>query len=96
MTIERGQARSWNIPVDPNHMSNAEIHGQVSSMGGADGKITLLLAYQGRAIFSCRERQCEIHQTISSPGVYTLILDNRISPIFARTVRGEIALKFVK
>lgn len=96
MTIERGQARSWNIPVDPNHMSNAEIHGQVSSMGGADGKITLLLAYQGRAIFSCRERQCEIHQTISSPGVYTLILDNRISPIFARTVTGEIALKFVK
>jgi S1-C subfamily serine protease len=96
MTIERGQARSWNITVDPNHMSNAEVHGQISSMGGADGKITLMLGYQGRPIFSCRERMCEIHQTISSPGVYTLILDNRISPIFARTVTGEIALKFVK
>lgn len=96
MTIERGQARSWSITVDPNHMSNAEVHGQVSSMGGADGKITLMLGYQGRSIFSCRERMCEIHQTISSPGVYTLILDNRISPIFARTVTGEIALKFVK
>jgi hypothetical protein len=96
MTVERGQAKSWNITVDPNHMSNAEVHGQVSSMGGADGKITLLLAYQGRPIFSCRERACEIHQSITSPGVYTLILDNRISPIFARTVTGEVALKYVK
>jgi len=96
MTIERQQARSWNITVDPNHMSNAEVHGQISSVGGADGKITLMLAYQGRPIFSCRERVCEIHQTISSPGVYMLILDNRISPIFARTVTGQIALKYVK
>jgi hypothetical protein len=96
MTIARGQARSWNITVDPNHMSNAEVHGQISSMGGADGKITLMLAYQGHPIFSCRERACEIHQTIANPGVYTLVLDNRISPIFAREVTGQIALKYVK
>ena len=92
MTIERGQARSWNITIDPNHMSNAEVNGQVSSMGGADGKITLMLAYQGRAVFSCRESLCEIHQTISSPGVYTLILDNRISPILPVRSRGRSAL----
>lgn len=96
VTIERSQARSWNINVNPNIMSNAEVHGQVSSMGGADGKITLMLAHQGRPIFSCRERLCEIHQTISSAGTYTLILDNRISPIFGRTVTGQIVLKYVK
>jgi Trypsin-like peptidase domain len=96
VTILRGQARSWNIAVNPNKMSNAEVHGQISSTGGADGKITLMLAYQGQPIFSCRERACEIHQSITNPGVYTLVLDNRISPIFAREVAGQIALKYVK
>ena len=37
-----------------------------------------------------------VHQTIANPGVYTLILDNRISPIFARAVTGQISLKYVK
>jgi hypothetical protein len=96
VTILRGQARSWNITLNPNKMSNAEVHGQISSTGGADGKITLMLVYQGQPIFSCRERACEIRQNITNPGVYTLILDNRISPIFAREVTGQIALKYVK
>lgn len=96
VTILRGQARSWNITVNPNKMSNTEVHGQISSTGGADGKITLMLVYQGQPIFSCRERACEIHQNVTNPGVYTLILDNRISPIFAREVTGQIALKYVK
>jgi hypothetical protein len=82
--------------VNPNTMSNAEVHGQVSSTGGMDGKITLALYFQGQPIFSCRETTCEIHQSIVTPGVYTLILDNRISPIFARSVTGQISLKYVK
>jgi S1-C subfamily serine protease len=96
VTIPPRQARTWNIAVNRNSMSNAEVSGQISATGGSDGKITLMLAYEGRPIFSCRERDCEIHQAIANPGVYTLVLDNRISPIFARAVTGQIALKYVK
>lgn len=96
MTIPPRQVRSWNLPVNPNTMSDAEVTGQISSVGGADGKITLMLVYQGHAIFTCREKECAIHQAIANPGVYTLILDNRISPIFAREVTGQITLKYVK
>lgn len=96
VTVPPRQARTWNIAVNRNSMSNAEVSGQISATGGSDGKITLMLAYEGRPVFSCRERECEIHQTIANPGVYTLILDNRISPIFARAVTGQISLKYVK
>ena len=96
LTIPAAQTRTWNITVNPNKMSNAEVHGQVSSTGGMDGKITLALYSQSRPIFFCRERACEIHQNIVTPGMYTLILDNRISPIFARTVTGQISLKYVR
>jgi S1-C subfamily serine protease len=96
VTIPQGQARTWNITINPNNLSNAEVHGQISSTGGADGKITLMLVYQGQPIFSCRERICEIHQSIARPGVYTLILDNRISPIFGRAVTGQISLKYAR
>lgn len=96
VTVPPRQARTWNISINRNSMSNAEVSGQISATGGSDGKITLMLAYEGRPVFSCRERECEIHQTIANPGVYTLVLDNRISPIFARAVTGQIALKYVK
>jgi|HubBroStandDraft_6_1064221.scaffolds.fasta_scaffold00030_20 hypothetical protein len=95
MTVPPRQVRSWNIPINQNQ-GNAELDGQISSVGGADGKITLMLAYQGQPIFSCRERACEIHQALANPGVYILILDNRISRVFAREVTGQIALKYVK
>jgi hypothetical protein len=96
VTIPQAQARTWNIVVNPNKMSNAEVHGQVSSTGGMDGKITLALYFQGQPIFSCRERACEIHQSIVYPGIYTRSLDNRISPIFERAVTGQISFKYVK
>lgn len=96
VTIPQGQARTWNITINPNNVSNAEVHGQISSTGGADGKITLMLVYQGQPIFSCRERICEIHQSIARPGVYALILDNRMSPIFGRAVTGQISLKYAR
>lgn len=95
VTILAGQMRSWNITVSPN-MSNAEVHGQISSTGGMDGKITLALYHQGQPVFSCRERECVIHQDIANPGVYNLVLDNRASPVFARTVTGQVSLKYVK
>jgi S1-C subfamily serine protease len=96
VTIPAGQARTWNITVSPNKMSNAEVNGQVTSTGGMDAKITLALYYQGSAIFSCRETACEIHQGTPAAGAYTLTLDNRTSSLFARTVTGRISLKYVK
>jgi S1-C subfamily serine protease len=80
VTIPAGHVTSWNITVNPNVMSDAEVHGQVSSTGGMDGKITLAL--QNRPIYACRETACAIHQDISFPGSYALLLDNRISPVF--------------
>ena len=96
VTIPPSQAKTWTIALNPNKMSNAEVHGDISSAGGLDGKITLVLTYNGQPIFSCRERTCAIHQPIVGPGIYYLILDNRASPIFARTVTGQISLKYVK
>jgi hypothetical protein len=96
VTIPAGQARTSNITVDPNKISNAEVHGQVSSRGGIDGKITMALYYQGQPIYSCNDTACEIHQEIVNPGAYILMLDNRSSPIFARTVTGQISLKYVR
>jgi hypothetical protein len=96
VTISAGQMRSWSIAVNPNKMSNAEVNGQVSSTGGVNGKITLALYYQGQPVFSCRETACEIHQDVATPGVYTLTLDNRESTLFARTVTGQVSLKYVR
>jgi S1-C subfamily serine protease len=96
VTIPAGQARTWSIAVNPNKMSNAEVDGQISSTGGLDSKITLALYYQERAVFSCRETACEMHQEITAPGAYTLMLDNRSSSFFARTVTGRVSLRYVK
>jgi len=96
ITISNGQGRNWNIVLNPNVMSNAEIDGQISSSGGLDGKITLALYFQNQPIFTCRNSSCAIHQRIVAPGAYTLMLDNRQSPIFPRTVTGQVSLKYVK
>jgi len=96
VTVPAGHITSWNVTVNPNVMSDAEIHDQVSSVGGLDGKITLALFFQNRPIYACRETACAIHQDISAPGVYVLALDNHISPVFARTVSGQISLKYMK
>jgi hypothetical protein len=69
VTLPAAQARTWNIAVNPNKMSSAEVRGQITSTGGMDGKVTLALYYQGQPIFSCHERACEIHQNIVSPGM---------------------------
>jgi len=96
VTVPATQARTWNVTLNPNKMSNAEVHGQISSAGGLDRKITLTLYFQGQQLFSCTERLCEIHQSILAPGIYTLVLDNRSSPIFPRTVTGQISLRYVR
>ncbi len=89
VSIPAKQVQTWNISVNANTMSNAEVHGQIFSTGGMDGKVTLALFFQGQPIFSCRETMCEIHQTIVNPGIYAVILDNRISPIFAYRHRAK-------
>jgi Trypsin-like peptidase domain len=96
VTVPNGKGRDWNIVLNPNVMSNAEIDGQISSSGGMDGKITLALYFQNHPIYACRNTSCVIHQRIVLPGAYALMLDNRVSPIFGRTVTGQISLKYVK
>ena len=96
VTVPNGQGRNLNIVLNPNVMSNAEIDGQISSAGGMDGKITLALYFQNTPIYKCRNTSCVIHQRIVLPGTYVLTLDNRVSPIFGRTVTGQISLKYVK
>ena len=49
VSIPAKQVQTWNITVNPNTMSNAEVHGQISSTGGVDGKITLALLLSGAA-----------------------------------------------
>jgi len=96
VTIPNGRFQAWNITINPNVMSNAEIHGQISSTGGLDGKITLAVYFQNQPIYTCRETACAIHQDIVAPGTYVVMLDNRVSPIFPRTITGQISLKYVK
>lgn len=96
VTVSAGRAQIWNVTVNPNAMSDAEIQGQVSSTGGLDGKISLTVLYRGQPVYQCRATACQIHQSIAAPGAYNLLLDNRVSPIFGRTVSGEIAFDYVK
>jgi Trypsin-like peptidase domain len=98
VTVPAGQSKNWNFIVNPNAMSNAEVHGEVSATGGMGGKITLALYLQGQTqpIYSCRETSCSIHQHLAGGGTYVLVLDNRASLMFARTVSGKISLKYVR
>jgi hypothetical protein len=95
-SIPAGQVRSWNVTLNQNVMANAEIQGQVASSGGVDGKITLAVYFQNQPLYNCRATACSIHQDIAVGGVYQLVLDNRTSAMFPRTVTGEISLKYVK
>lgn len=88
-------AKRWNIRFNPNLMADAEIDGKIASTGGL-GHITLALFYRKRRIYHCHSTTCEIHQRLAAPGLYQLVLDNRISPMFGRTVNGQIVLKYVK
>ncbi|MGH9736782.1 MAG: trypsin-like peptidase domain-containing protein [Candidatus Acidiferrales bacterium] len=88
--------KSWNVVFNHNTMADAAIDANITSMGGMDGKITLLILYQNRPIYTCRSTACETHQPLAQPGVYQVLLDNRISPAFGRTVNGEISLTYVK
>ncbi len=81
MTVPPRQVRSWNIPVNrkPGQCGTgwSDFFGRRYGWKdhidvGVSGAANLLLP-----------ATCEIHQSITSPGVYTLILDNQISPIFA-------------
>jgi S1-C subfamily serine protease len=98
LTISPRQSKHWPLLVNPNTMSNPEIEGKISSAGGSDGKITLEILLQGQhePIYSCRSTSCEIHQRIRAGGTYLLVLDNRESPIFGRTVSGTLSIKYVK
>ncbi|MGC1186324.1 MAG: trypsin-like peptidase domain-containing protein [Candidatus Acidiferrales bacterium] len=98
VTVPAQQLKQWNFMVNPNAMSNAKVQGQVSSTGGMDGKITLALFFgnQQQPIYSCNAANCVIDQKLVAGGNYILVLDNRNSPMFARTVSGKLSTTFVK
>lgn len=88
--------KSWNVVVNHSTMADAAIDANIRSTGGVQGKITMLILYQNKRIYTCRSSKCKTHQPLAQPGVYQILLDNRISPMFGRTVNGGISLTYVK
>jgi hypothetical protein len=97
VSVPAGQTRNWQITFNPNAMSNAEVHGEISSTGGFGGRVTLSLYYGNQLLYKGqRKNACAIHEDLSRPGIYTLVLDNQDSMMFAREVTGQIQLSYVK
>jgi S1-C subfamily serine protease len=97
VSVAAGQTQNSQVLVDPNRMSNAELHGEINSSGGFGGQVTLSLYYGSQLIYNCpRQTHCEIHEDLSQGGTYTLVLDNRGSAMFAREVSGQVELHYVK
>jgi len=97
VSIPARQSRNWQFQFNPNVMSGAEVHGEIHSTGGLNGNVTLSLYYGNQLIYNCpRQIACTIHEDLSRPGVYSLVLDNTQSTIFPREVTGQIALRYVK
>jgi len=96
--IPAQQLKGWPLTVNRNVMNDVEIEGQVTSTGGMGGEITLALYGQGQPqpIYVCRATNCTINKKLPASGKYALILDNRASPLFARTVTGKLSEKYVK
>jgi len=97
VSVPAGQLRSWEIRVDPESMSDPEIRGRVESRGGATGNIRVMLV-QGERVLrdSGRVREDEFAVPLKDAGTYTLVIDNRESLMFARTVSGRIEFRYVK
>lgn len=96
ISVPAARALNYTIAYNPNTMSDADVEGQITSSGGLDGNITVDLIFGGHAIYHCRSTSCQIHQALVAAGTYVLAVDNRISPMFGRTVSGKISLKYVK
>lgn len=97
VSVPAGQTRDWQFTFNPNVMSSAEVHGEIRSTGGFGGQVTLSLYYRDQLVYNCpRQTACAIHEDLSRAGMYTLVLDNRQSLMFAREVTGQIQLQYVK
>lgn len=97
VSVPAGQTRDWRFTFNPNVMSAAELHGEIHSKGGLGGQVTLSLYNENQLVYNCpRQTVCAIHEILSRPGMYILLLDNRGSLMFPREVTGEIELRYVK
>lgn len=96
ITVPASDSKNFTVTYDPNSMSDAEIQGHVTSTGGFGGKITISIYHQGQPIYQCRDTACDVHQAISAAGDYVVTIDNRESPMFSRTVSGNISMHYVK
>lgn len=98
ITIPAKAYKSWSVHVNPNVMNNVEIEGEVKSSGGANGDITLAILAEGQTqpIYYCRSVSCAVAKKLTGPGTYLVVLDNRRSPLFGRTVTGRLSEKYVQ
>lgn len=98
ISVQANQYKAWTLVVNPNVMNSVEIDGQITSSGGMGGQISLSVVRQGQTqpIYSCRSTNCTIDQKLVAPGTYIVVLDNRNSPLFSRTVTGNISEKYVQ
>src|SRR5260370_9142900 len=81
MSVPAGQTQNTQILVDPNRMSNAELHGEIDSTGGFGGQVTLSLYYGSQLIYNCpRQTHCAIQNDLLRGAPYPLPLHHRGSP----------------
>lgn len=97
ISVEAREAKEWPIEVDPNRMSNAELHGSFNAAGGLTDNIRVLVMFGEKLLYdSGRVRQGEVHLPLIEKGQYQLVIDNRGSLMFRRSVEVSFALRYVR
>ena len=97
ISVPAHDSRMWTITVNPNKMANAELHIAFQSTGGAGGNIRVYLARGQQFLYdSGRVPSDEKHVPLQSEGEYVLVIDNKGSIMFSRTVTANISLSYVK
>jgi hypothetical protein len=89
--------RSYQIVVDRNRMANPELDGSFSSQGrrpGGDIRV-MVVGQSGMFYNSGRRRNADVHLPLTA-GTYQLVLDNKASPRFSRSVRSDFRLRYVQ
>ena len=97
ISVPAHDSRMWRITVNPTTMANAELNGVFQSSGGAIDFIRVYLARGQQLLYDSRRvTHGEIHTPLQSEGEYVLVIDNKGSIMFSRTVTANISLSYVK
>ena len=94
--VTAGETQGWTFMVD-NSMGKPEVICSLKSEGGLTGNIEVWLLSDGKELYKTgRVKSTEFRRRLASGHSYTLMLDNRGSEIFVRTVTGKILFRYVK